>query len=524
MAALDDLFAADAKLRALADDSDQLQDARRRFETTPPVYRSRPSVEITQLNSPGPATEGERRLRDGRARLFFIKNHRANSWPDCQFRQQKSAEVGFRIEKWRKRYGPRCYGMYDDTEIAELVVRERWREWGIWSEHWEREPEGRWKTDVVVPVDDSRPELDAEAGAETSDGCSSRDHQSSPGREREPVQTARGCDDDNSRPYNLFLLLVGVERQRLRYRLGTSVDPHDINTQAYNAVKEQWEREGIWRTTWGTLPGMTWKHEHLLKDIIDEEACLTLEELDHTRYYSSTEVVAAFYGADDSGTGTPRSVRSASPTQEPQDAKSPYAFDWSPTGPVQGGPETTSLPPIRFPASRGLFDPIERVQSPDGKCDKRPGDGPDVEGETEWSREPDTSDMNKTSVQISRQFSSPTLGADRVVTRPSDKVAGANGPVGHEHDGSHPEMAPSPPLENTVNARGSPADLSLTVRKSPKRKRASKTGREQPATQARPPSPNCEGPRRRSKRLAARETTASPVSKGPRRGKPKAGR
>jgi len=67
MAALDDLFAADAKLQALAEDSDRLENARRRFETTPPVYKSRPSAEVTQLHTPGPLTEEERRVHHERS-------------------------------------------------------------------------------------------------------------------------------------------------------------------------------------------------------------------------------------------------------------------------------------------------------------------------------------------------------------------------------------------------------------------------------------------------------------------------
>src|SRR5699024_5614750 len=82
--------------------------------------------------------------------------------------------------------------------------------------------------------------------------------------------------------------------------------------------------EGIWRTTWGTLPGMTWKHEHPLRDIIDEEASLTLEELDHRKYYTTTERLAALPDdTDDTDPGTPYSVRSMSPVRPPRDAGSP---------------------------------------------------------------------------------------------------------------------------------------------------------------------------------------------------------
>jgi hypothetical protein len=36
---------------------------------------------------------------------------------------------------------------------------------------------------------------------------------------------------------------------------------YDINTQAYNWVRESWIWQGIWSNRWGILPGMFWKHE-----------------------------------------------------------------------------------------------------------------------------------------------------------------------------------------------------------------------------------------------------------------------
>ncbi|KAL3958285.1 hypothetical protein ACCO45_006447 [Purpureocillium lilacinum] len=425
MAALDDLFTADAKLRALADDSGQLQDARRRFETTPPVYRSRPSAEVTQLHSPEPATEEERRIRDEKARLFYIKNHRTASWPDHLFGLQKANEIKSLLDKWRREFGPHCYGSHDDIEVAERLVRERWREWGIWSEEWQDRPEGRWRTDVIVPIEPD-PTFEAEIEQEIGDECNLQGR-SSPA-EQEPVRTAQHCDDDNSRPYNLFLLSVGVERQRLRDRSAIKSDPHDINTQAYNAVRKDWEREGIWRTTWGTLPGMTWKHEHPLKEIIDEEASLTLEELDHTKYYTTTERLAALPDdTDDTDPGTPYSVRSMSPF-------------WR-SGHFHPGkrplPDADALFPIR--------------------------------GESHQSAEPETPDADGVPMQVSQQSCEMT-GANNPFKGLFGKPVTSSGPV-ENSNGTDPDSAPCPPSIETANGKSSPTDKPSTARKSPKRKR-----------------------------------------------------
>lgn len=45
----------------------------------------------------------------------------------------------------------------------------------------------------------------------------------------------------------------------------------DINTKAYETVKAKWIKFGIWKKTWGFLPGMSWKHEHPLEDLLRVE-------------------------------------------------------------------------------------------------------------------------------------------------------------------------------------------------------------------------------------------------------------
>lgn len=35
----------------------------------------------------------------------------------------------------------------------------------------------------------------------------------------------------------------------------------DVNTRAYDTVKNTWVERGFWNQNWGILPGMCWKHE-----------------------------------------------------------------------------------------------------------------------------------------------------------------------------------------------------------------------------------------------------------------------
>jgi hypothetical protein len=43
----------------------------------------------------------------------------------------------------------------------------------------------------------------------------------------------------------------------------------DINTRAYENVKNTWNGRGIWNKRWGILPGMLWKQEEPLEEIAD---------------------------------------------------------------------------------------------------------------------------------------------------------------------------------------------------------------------------------------------------------------
>lgn len=153
-------------------------------------------------------------------------------------------------------------------------VKSRWKEQGIWREEWERDLKLRWAHEQP---------FDAESGTGTQ---RNPEHGSTlhPGR-------------DASRPFYQFLYQLSVERGRIRAELDrhehvsnwhdSMADPSDksfrekspirtpadINTSAYERVKKRWVERGIWYRKWGEhMPGMKWKHEFSLEEVLREEA------------------------------------------------------------------------------------------------------------------------------------------------------------------------------------------------------------------------------------------------------------
>jgi hypothetical protein len=49
-----------------------------------------------------------------------------------------------------------------------------------------------------------------------------------------------------------------------------STTPPDINTTAYERLKSACTRRGIWNNKWGVLPGMSWKHEEPVEEMLRE--------------------------------------------------------------------------------------------------------------------------------------------------------------------------------------------------------------------------------------------------------------
>ncbi|KAI1655127.1 hypothetical protein F4813DRAFT_398672 [Daldinia decipiens] len=78
-----------------------------------------------------------------------------------------------------------------------------------------------------------------------------------------------------SRPFHQFIYQISKEREIIQSKLGPeesiSSGLTDINTKAYENVQSTWIKRGIWNRKWGILPGMLWKHEQPLDEMLVEE-------------------------------------------------------------------------------------------------------------------------------------------------------------------------------------------------------------------------------------------------------------
>jgi hypothetical protein len=72
--------------------------------------------------------------------------------------------------------------------------------------------------------------------------------------ERRAVREREG---EASRPYHQFVYQISKERERIQDESANEegTDAADINTRAYEDVKNTWTKRGIWNGRWGILPG-----------------------------------------------------------------------------------------------------------------------------------------------------------------------------------------------------------------------------------------------------------------------------
>lgn len=281
----DGLFQAHRALAALAEDPEELDQAReRRFSESPPSCRSR-SGTTTQPESPVDEDDPVARYTARKDELY--RDWMASTAPnqfDAQRREEKQ-----RIEQAGQPVG---VGNSPDSLAADRV-RERWIEQGIWDPKWYETNLARYGEGVVhEPFLDARwmhesPPLEDEsepAGDSPSDFRfgAKRKRQKTDEEERQSAQrrAERRRRREVTCPIHQFNYQVSQERERLveEVRARQAPDdsfarccPPDISTQAYNIVKDRWISRRIWVDKWGVLPGMTWLHERKFDELALEE-------------------------------------------------------------------------------------------------------------------------------------------------------------------------------------------------------------------------------------------------------------
>ncbi|KAI3325937.1 hypothetical protein HD806DRAFT_428542 [Xylariaceae sp. AK1471] len=266
----------EAALAALAGDPEGLDRARTRFSDPPPSYISHLSHNSTRSQSPNAPNE-EQRYREEQE--WKLKIDRAASFPSAQLSVQVHEEERI-IEAAANRTRPVPVGtIYND--LAYKNVRKSWVEQGIWNNKWNEMAQGLWKHEE--PLEPSSPfETDEETATKSNLFSSLLNNVASkprrPKNDDEAQRTAeqrivRHRECEASRPFYQFIYQISKERDRIqeemRYGHAATSVPADISTRAYENIRSTWIRRGIWDKGWGTLPGMSWKHERPLEEVLD---------------------------------------------------------------------------------------------------------------------------------------------------------------------------------------------------------------------------------------------------------------
>ncbi|KAI1113306.1 hypothetical protein F5Y14DRAFT_418400 [Nemania sp. NC0429] len=267
----DGLFQAHGALAALVDDPRQLDRARRRFNDSPPSYKSHQSGTPTRSPSPDTRTEEERR-RDEKE--WQLRREHGASLPQSQFEAQTDEETGQIIQD--NEDGTRRVPV--GTVYSALAienVKKRWAEQGIWDDKWDTSDNWIWKHE-----EPRTPELPDEglfslASYKRVQAENMKKHREQGQGQEHTSRAARERERDASRPFYQFIFQVSKKRERIQERLtpaeAAASGFGDINTKAYEEVRNTWIKWGIWSTHWGILPGMSWKHEKPLEQMLQEE-------------------------------------------------------------------------------------------------------------------------------------------------------------------------------------------------------------------------------------------------------------
>jgi hypothetical protein len=159
--------------------------------------------------------------------------------------------------------------LYTFKEEASETVKKRWVEQGIWNDKWNKFAFGRWKHEELLELE-SESETDSKAGL--SPPKPRRPKSDDEKRRTAERRVIREREREASRPYHQFVYQISKERERIQESAnGEGADTADINTRAYENVKNTWTKRGIWNKRWGVLPGMSWKHEQPFEEMVREE-------------------------------------------------------------------------------------------------------------------------------------------------------------------------------------------------------------------------------------------------------------
>lgn len=388
-------------LERLRDDPQQLAHERNRlYDEPPPPYSE--SGETTE--PPTPVPEPPSAVDKTYQREMRLEAH-YKSTPINQFESQAKRERE-RLEHQlsEKRFGRRQTLPWDNSldlkANSENNIRSRWVEQGIWGDDWgpawpknSKPMTTKWLHEGGGPFQSPNDPRGSWPGArwgheepdpEPDYSGSESESESSPEQEKERrpvmgifdpgyrppkpprppcrrpirvIQTALGPlpqypipvptvrNPEASRPYPQFVYQISKEREWIKDEMAHAAPGSaiDLDAVAYESVKKNWIKDGVWHPEWDDQPGRAWKHEE--PDPEDEEE--GVEEAPHppsnhssrrpsdtaddtqptlTRYPNLFARVpprkVANDRADGGSTRSPRSAEADLPSLEPSDIPS----------------------------------------------------------------------------------------------------------------------------------------------------------------------------------------------------------
>ncbi|KAA6412362.1 MAG: hypothetical protein FRX48_03352 [Lasallia pustulata] len=159
-------------------------------------------------------------------------------------------------------------------------IKKVWVDQGIWNNEWKEMAVGHWKHEEPLVLESG---LGTDLKAESPPGLfdmAPKQPQQRPRRPKSDDEKRRIAERrvvlererEASRPYHQFVYQISKERERIEHesRSAEGSNNADINTKAYENVKNTWVKRGIWKTKWGILPGMSWKHEEPIEQVIED--------------------------------------------------------------------------------------------------------------------------------------------------------------------------------------------------------------------------------------------------------------
>ena len=259
-------------LAALAEDQQRLDDGLMRFGSSPPPpYPASQSHNSTRSQSSDLPSDEQRRREERKWQLIAERNA---SLPYYQLGAQEKEEEEWLVEADRTGTHPRP-GRVDFHKLAYDNVKKRWVEQGIWNEIWTSTASGGvWKHQQPLELesevesgDEREPQPRIFAACLTPKPPKSDEEKRHIVEQRSLRLREREASREASRPFHQFVYQVSNQRGRIEdlFRNREARAPAstiaDINTMAYETVKNFWVKQKIWDERWSILPGMSWKHE-----------------------------------------------------------------------------------------------------------------------------------------------------------------------------------------------------------------------------------------------------------------------